>query len=97
MKLSSDYVILYTVFRAHHKQLLHLASSPDIAMKSPMTPRTLELFKQNSGNGLLDLLAPEVFYQIMINLEPQDIRMCMCVSKKWKVSKIPLTKGRQAL
>lgn len=66
-------------------------------MKSPMTPRTLELFKQNSGNGLLDLLAPEVFYQIMINLEPQDIRMCMCVAKKWKVSEIPLTKDQQAL
>ena len=59
----------------------------DIAMKSPMTPRTLELFKQhNSGNGFLDLVAPEVFYQIMVYLQPKDIRMCMCVSKKWKVS-----------
>lgn len=56
-------------------------------MKSPMTPRTLELFKQhNSGNGFLDLVAPEVFYQIMVYLQPKDIRMCMCVSKKWKVS-----------
>ena len=62
-----------------------------------MTPKTLELFKDNSGNSLLDLLAPEVFYQIMIYLEPQDIRMCMCVSKKWKVSEIPLTKTQQAL
>lgn len=56
-----------------------------------MTPSTLELFKHSSENGLLDVLAPEVFYQIMISLEPQDIRMCMCVSKKWKVSTIPLT------
>ena len=54
-------------------------------MKSPMTPRTLELFKQCSGNGLLDLIAPEVFYQIMVYLEPNDLRTCMCVSKKWKV------------
>lgn len=55
-------------------------------MKSPMTPRTLELFKQASGNnGVLDLIAPEVFYQIMVYLEPKDIRTCMCVSKKWKV------------
>ena len=57
-------------------------------MKSPMTPRTLEVFYQNScGNGLLDLIAPEVFYQIVVNLEPKDIRVCMCVSRKWRVSK----------
>lgn len=56
-------------------------------MKSPLTPRTLELFYQNKGgNGVLDLLAPEVFYQIMVNLELEDIRICMCVCKKWRVS-----------
>lgn len=56
-------------------------------MKSPLTPRTLEIFYQNNGgNGLLDLLAPEVFYQIMVNLELKDIRICMCVCKKWRVS-----------
>ncbi|RMX61143.1 hypothetical protein pdam_00016685 [Pocillopora damicornis] len=55
-------------------------------MKSPLTPRTLEIFYQNNGgNGLLDLLAPEVFYQIMVNLELKDIRICMCVCKKWRL------------
>ena len=95
IKLSSCCVIIFILF----SELItnSFTSLSEIAMKSPMTPRTIELFKQNSGNGLLDLLAPEVFYQIMICLEPQDIRMCMCVSKKWKVSEIPLTKPPQAL
>ena len=53
-------------------------------MKIAMTPRTLEfLIKQ--GNGVLDIVAPEVFYQIMMFLQPKDLRVCMCVSKKWKV------------
>ena len=54
-------------------------------MKTPLTPRTLDLFKQK-GNGTLDLIAPEVFYKIMVFLQPKDIQTCMCVSKKWKVS-----------
>ncbi|KAM7441833.1 hypothetical protein ABFA07_009158 [Porites harrisoni] len=53
-------------------------------MKIAMTPRTLEfLIKQ--GNGVLDIVAPEVFYQIMMFLQPKDLRVCMCVSKKWKL------------
>ena len=56
----------------------------NFTMKIAMTPRTLEfLIKQ--GNGVLDIVAPEVFYQIMMFLQPKDLRVCMCVSKKWKV------------
>ena len=53
-------------------------------MKIAVTPRTLE-FLIRQGNGVLDIVAPEVFYQIMMFLQPKDLRVCMCVSKKWKV------------
>jgi len=61
-----------------------MLSFQNFTMKIAMTPRTLEfLIKQ--GNGVLDIVAPEVFYHIMMFLQPKDLRVCMCVSKKWKV------------
>ena len=56
----------------------------NFTMKIAVTPRTLE-FLIRQGNGVLDIVAPEVFYQIMMFLQPKDLRVCMCVSKKWKV------------
>ena len=84
MKINYSYFFPY--IRSNCNQWSSL-SNKFCDMKSPLTPRTLEIFYQNNGgNGLLDLLAPEVFYQIMVNLELKDIRICMCVCKKWRVS-----------
>ena len=55
-------------------------------MKLPITKRTLQLFEQYRGfNGGFDSVAPELFYQVMMFLEPKDVTVCMCVSKTWKV------------